>query len=988
MKKTTVVLLFLILSGAGVWYFYFYHIPLASELDIRENFSESTWTATEKNLLDSLKNKEGDADGFSNFIVKHQFPFRSIFHQLTQKGIYYRLINEPDSARLQLVLASAIATVFAEKMDDNFLSKQYDFCTGLTAKQAHTKLTADLLYKKGQQEIRTDFELAKNFYEKSYRLSERIDDTRMVVDNLQKIQFIFYDEDQNEKALELAYQVLELSQQIGYRWREAWIQNNIGSILQKQDLYDQSLSHFAAGIKIAKDLNDVRCQGETYWRQANSYTRLGKYKEALASSDSNFIVNTGMGLRVKLKYQNDRALIHRRFGNYDRAKHDLFNTLKAAEKNDITAIKALVHINLGELYKILGSYETAFTHLSHALQLYTQEKKLYRIAAIYQLMGDIDQIQNNHAKAIENYNYGLAAIAEAGDRGALKSNRIDSQIKVSLGNVYLKLNEFQIAENLYYESLDNFEKMKYTEGIVRALIQLGTLERRKGHYDESLTKLKKAQKLAKNEEPFLYANACYNSALTYKELQELPAAEKTLIQSIAIVDTNFEKIPFDEKITCFETVQMYYEELIQLLVHRSKDESAFDYTEQSRARVLLEMLSSGTNGAIKPVNKRTSLKSITEIQASLDFDMQIIEYKITNNELFTFVIKHDTFFVNRLPIGKKDLQQSIFDYRELIGADSEIIFRRNLRTNAKAVFDSAVTSGHKLYNILISPVEKYLDSEKTLYIVADGAINYLPFASLTAPGMNGEAQFLIEKYALAYAPSTAILTYLIENRKDPLHSDKMHLLAVANPNNDLEFAEKEVEEIAAFFGEKKIFIGSNASEKKVLKMLNLNKHHVLHFATHGYMNKKISKHSYLSLGEPVQNPAQQSSDSPVSFDNKLSASEVNSLNLSNVRLVTLSACETEKGRLFYGEGVIGFSRAFIMAGAPAIIGTSWNIPDNYTQELVTNFYKSWLINGKTLSGAIQAAQIKQINKMRNTDRVARYPHPYAWAAFNLIGDYL
>jgi CHAT domain-containing protein len=108
-------------------------------------------------------------------------------------------------------------------------------------------------------------------------------------------------------------------------------------------------------------------------------------------------------------------------------------------------------------------------------------------------------------------------------------------------------------------------------------------------------------------------------------------------------------------------------------------------------------------------------------------------------------------------------------------------------------------------------------------------------------------------------------------------------------------------------------------------------------------------------------------------DGILTAYEVSNLNLSNTKLVVLSACETGLGELKGNEGVYGLQRAFKMAGVKYIVMSLWQVPDAQTVELMDYFYKE-LLSGKTVRKAFTLAQ----NNMK-----LKYD-PYYWAAFVLV----
>jgi CHAT domain-containing protein len=184
-------------------------------------------------------------------------------------------------------------------------------------------------------------------------------------------------------------------------------------------------------------------------------------------------------------------------------------------------------------------------------------------------------------------------------------------------------------------------------------------------------------------------------------------------------------------------------------------------------------------------------------------------------------------------------------------------------------------------------------------------------------------------------------------------------------------ASHEVHEIAAAIGGRtRLFTGPDA-RKQVLQQTPPAP--LLHFATHAFADAQNPELSYILLA-----PASPASASSRQKFDYLFLNEVSGLKLDNVDLVTLSACETEAGKLVRGEGVASFSRAFLAAGARSVVTSLWDVSDRATAQLMVLFYRK-LAQGETRQDALRDAKLQ----MSHQEATA---HPAFWAAFVLQGE--
>ena len=188
------------------------------------------------------------------------------------------------------------------------------------------------------------------------------------------------------------------------------------------------------------------------------------------------------------------------------------------------------------------------------------------------------------------------------------------------------------------------------------------------------------------------------------------------------------------------------------------------------------------------------------------------------------------------------------------------------------------------------------------------------------------------------------------------------------------------------------FLAENASEFNLKKQQSPR---VLHIATHGYFITDIPKKNDNQLfygmdrKQVVQDPMLRSGllftganktlkgEETKGENGLLSAAEASLLDLRETELVVLSACETGKGEVKNSEGVYGLRKAFSDAGAKNIIMSLWKVDDKVTQEFMSRFYEIWLNEKTTIREAFNKTQL---------EIKAKYPEPYYWGAFILVGE--
>jgi len=485
----------------------------------------------------------------------------------------------------------------------------------------------------------------------------------------------------------------------------------------------------------------------------------------------------------------------------------------------------------------------------------------------------------------------------------------------------------------------------------------------------------------KSGSPLVYGAALHDLGSAYKDNLDYPQAEQALMQAIAIWEKL--RVGLEDKesyrVSLFETQTATYQNLQKVRIAMGKYPEALEAVEQGRARAFAALLSSKLSSDRLQKYTEPSVKVSQLQQIAREQNLTIVSYSLITStsinisqpllgmsELYAWVISPDgKINFRKLDINKweiengKSLREVIADLQTRLTRSSGTRIPNPLKPIPADELDDSPDELKELYRLLIQPIAEFLpkNPESQIVFVPHDALFLVPFAALREQS----GKYLIEKHTISYAPSIQVLGFTEKLRSSP---KGLETLLVGNPKNDLADlpnAENEVKAIAQLFKTKSI-IGKDATKTAIVA--KMPEAQVIHLATHGIFDDQNGLNSAIALA----------------IDGKeshlLTAANILQLNLK-AKLVVLSACNTGKGKIT-GDGVIGLSRAFILAGTPSIIVSLWNVPDTETGTLMVNFYQN-MQNMQINGDRAQALRQAMLVTMRE------YPHPRNWAAFTLIG---
>ncbi len=418
-----------------------------------------------------------------------------------------------------------------------------------------------------------------------------------------------------------------------------------------------------------------------------------------------------------------------------------------------------------------------------------------------------------------------------------------------------------------------------------------------------------------------------------------------------------------------------------------------------------------------------SFPGLDELQAKIDQKSAWLSYFIGKSAYYIFALSNENVQAIALPLDyRKDADKKavsfmtnlnisgksqpgvysqLQDKKQHIPLDQSV---EGLLTSIKKMDKRKyVLYAHDLYNKLIEPVKSVLSAKEHLIISPDGPLYKIPFETFISREIEPDKKikfhklkYLANDYSFEYAYS---LTRNAEASSDLSPGNKTSFLGLApvfnNPASGtriqsetaylfdstfqsddnfrtvlgdeltfapLEYSALEISEIGTLFNSKgqktEVLLNEKATEKN-FKTLS-GQFDIIHFATHSFPHPQNPRLSGIALYQPDVRMMAESRE-----DGILYAAEIASLTLA-AELVVLSSCESSVGPVIKGDGPYTLARTFLEAGTQQVISSLWKIFDNYSQQMMMEFYTN-LLDGKNTSEALRQAKLNMIKnkKMAN-----------------------
>lgn len=815
-----------------------------------------------------------------------------------------------------------------------------------------------------------------------------------------------------DKAFAAAEEAKNIFERLGDKQRLGHLEINVGNIYHRQDRFEEGLVCYEHAYEMLLPFRDSEGLAVALYNMSVCLITLNDFPRALATYERarEMCVQHEMTLLVTQADYNIAYLYYLR-GEYSRSIEMLRATRLKCEENGDAHVLALCYLDLSEIYLELN--------LSAEAQEVAHEGYLR-----FQKLGmgyEEAKCQANEAVALSQLGKALRAV-ELFDQARMKFVREENLVWPWLIDLYEALvlyNEgrFFEARRLCARAAKFFETSFLPGKSVLCQLLLARLSLRTGELAAARDECEKALDcLSSLETPTLRYQAEFLMGQLQQAADNWPGAYESYQKARAALEALRSALRGEElKIAFMKNRLEVYERLAELCLRddskQGAAEESFSYMEMAKSRSLAELLvhhaqaipatDAGQSGLVRRIremreelnwyyrrleqeqlrtadpslqriealqkealahenellralrelptpetslalNQQQTLASLETIRECMPAETALVEYFAIKDEFVAAVLTHRNLeIVSLTPVSRAVnlLRMLHFQMAKFhLGAKYTEEFK-------KPLLEAARTHLAELHEELMAPLRDRLQA-RHLVIVPHGVLHYLPFHAL----FDGE-RYMIDSHTMSYAPSATV--FVLCQQKASRSAGAPLVMGV--PDGQAPLILDEAQRVAKILNGAELILGKDANEQ-ALRAKGLHSR-LIHIATHGTFRQDNPMFSGIRLGNAY-----------------LSLYDLYQLKL-DAELVTLSGCATGLNVVTAGDELLGLIRGLLYAGAQSLLLTLWNVHDGSTAEFMCHFYE------RHEAGADKAAALQGAMQYLRE----RYPHPYHWAPFVLIG---
>lgn len=706
----------------------------------------------------------------------------------------------------------------------------------------------------------------------------------------------------------------------------------IGNLYLQTDNYPRALEYFTRALRIQKN-NGLDGQiAQLKDLIADTYIRMGEFSLALEMIEESIATYTRI-YGAEHEFIGDihtlRAAAFKGLGNPDLALEEF----QKAE-TIYTQVFGPKHQKIADLFYQKSLISQMKNDLTTSLQ-WVQEAIISNSYKFESIDLDKNPEPNDFISAIDMFRY-----------LRLKANLLRSS---SAGTTTL-----QSVQKVYDLTMRAMEELSKEHRKNKDILSLNSFYR--NVYDDGINNLFELYELAPTDE-------LGEKMFSISEQAKARALELNHSQRKARSFANLPKALLAHELKLLEEISYVKSRLLMAETMEEEQRKYFEnrlFKAEREKEKLLDQLENDYEDYFE-LKYQTSVYPVKEIQKNLKPREAYLEYHLTGNALYAFLITQQDF-----EIKKTELPDN-FD-------SLAFRFSKAIRSRQQEEY---LKSGNALYHYTIAPLEGLREIQK-ITILPDRslwAINFdlLPSNNSTTP------EYLIEQYAVSYAYSAALLfdqqsvknannKLLAFSYEDENNGGLVSLNSMRDDNlNKIPGTAREIAALAEIM-DGDYYYGSAARESEFKQ--KAHDYSILHLALHGEVDYKNSDNSKLYFSGPPSDSVE---------DAILYPFELYNMSL-NADLAVLSACETGAGRIASGEGIMSLGRAFQYAGVQSLLLSQWEVSDPVSPVIMASFYEN-LKAGKNKAEALRQAKLSFLKSANNVAA-----NPYYWGGFFILGN--
>ena len=796
-----------------------------------------------------------------------------------------------------------------------------------------------------------------------------------------------------QKALESSILALPVMRAVGDQSGEAGTLTMIGTSYGLLGEPQLALDHFAQALPLWRAVGDRRNEVTVLNNMGSVYALLGERQKALHYYDQVLpLARARKDHRLETIVLSNIGSINNLLGEPQKALEYLDQALAVARANDERKAEAGVLTHMGTAYSYLGDKLKAVEYFERALQLRVDVSDRQGEAITLNHFGRAFDLWHEPRKALEYYDKALPIWRAVGDRnGEVAALYGIARAQSNVGELLQAKATSEAAL-----AIINTLRTKVASRYLRASYFASVQDIYKLHID-LLMQLHRRQPAAGFDVAALKA---YEQARARSLIDMLAEASADIRQGVDPALLARER-------SLQQMLNAEAERQMRLFSSQHTDESA-TAVRRKIEELLTQLIS--IEAELKARSPRYAALTqpaplgLAEIQnAVTDDSTLLLEYSLGEERSYLWAVTATSFSSYELP-SRAEIEAAVRRCYELLTARNQYVKfetadeKRERVRQANAEYPNAATA---LSQMLLGPVAAKL-SGKRLLVVPDGALEYLPFAALVVPGKASGEPFvpLMVHHEVTSIPSASTLAVLRRELQGRAPAEKV-VAVFADPVFDkaderfigglsrnagghhgapaespglqrLPYTRQEAEAILSLAPAtaRKAALGFEANRTAAMSE-DLIKYRIIHFATHSFLDSMHPELSAIALSMLDRQGKPQ--------EGFLRSHEVFNLKLG-AELVVLSGCRTGLGKEVKGEGLYGMTRGFMYAGSKRVLVSLWDVQDQATARLMTDFYRGLLGPKRSnTAAALRAAQIA-------TWREGRWQAPYYWAGFVLQGE--